>query len=291
MKSTWFSRKPHHEFAKCLREADSSRSLWESFSDWLNLAYLSLSQAAHKVRTGSLDDAKEQGYLELIGQYKNPSKMSEALAIVVNALEMDRYDFIGSAAGELELLNQWNGQFFTPKTVCDLMCQMTLGECRPDPEHRLRIAEPACGAGAMAIAATEVLKENGFAPWHYWLDCTDIDHRMFKACYIQLTLCGVPAVVRHGDTLRATQHRAEPTLVAVLHPYRYTAKELAEQEAAQKERETAEEAARIAANTLTLSTAQPLAVPARRPVPRPVASTPKPTKPAPVGQAEFSLFP
>jgi hypothetical protein len=291
VKSTWFSRKPHHDFARCLKEADSSHSPWRSFSDWVALAYLSLSQAAHKVRTGTMDEAKETEYLELIRHYKNPSKMAEALAIVVDALEEECYDFIGSAAAELELLNHWHGQFFTPKTVCELMCRMTLESSEPNPDRRLTISDPACGAGAMAIASAEILKEKGFMPWHFWIDCKDIDRRMFQACYIQLTLCGIPGVVRWGDTIRNSQHLAEPTLVGVIHPFRYSAVERAEMEASKKAQEEAAEAARIAANTLTLSATF---TPASRPrTPRPNRGVVQPApavRPPPTDHPSLSLF-
>lgn len=232
MKSTWFSRKPHHEFAKCLQEASyGSRSMWETFSDFLTLAYLSLSQAAHKFRTGEMDTAKEEEYARVLSQHKYPNKFPEAFAHVVMALEQERYDFLGTVAGELELLNEWHGQFFTPRHVCDLMARMTLGEVRPDPDRRTVFCEPACGAGAMCIAMHTVLIERQFMPWNYWITAIDVDVKMFMASYIQLTLCGIPANVIWGNTLSLQEHRNETTLVGLMHPYRKSAVERAEDEA------------------------------------------------------------
>jgi hypothetical protein len=232
MKSTWFSRPQHHAFARCLEAAShGSRSMWETFSDFLTLAYLSLSQAAHKAGTGRMDPAKEEEYLRIYRSHKHPEKFPEAFAHVVNALEVSRYDFIGTVAGELELLNQWNGQFFTPQHVCDLMARMTLGETAPDPDRRMTICEPACGAGAMVIATATALHERQFMPWHYWITAIDVDIKMFMAAYIQLTLCGIPANVIWGNTLSLQEHRNETTLVGILHPYRKSAVECAEDKA------------------------------------------------------------
>lgn len=182
MKSTWFSRREHHVFAQCLQDAHrGSRSTWEAFSDFLTLAYLSLSQAAHKLRTGTLDPAKETEYERVRKTYKHPEKFSEAFAHVVLALEVSAYDFIGTVAGELEILSNWHGQFFTPQCVCDLMAQMTMGETQPDPERRLKICEPACGAGAMCIAVANALKARNFFPWNYWITAVDVDPKMAMA--------------------------------------------------------------------------------------------------------------
>jgi type I restriction-modification system DNA methylase subunit len=232
MKSTDFSRPQHHTFARCLHDASrGSRSMWETFSDFLTLTYLSLSQAAHKLRHGEMDPAKEEEYLRIYQSHKHPKKFPEAFSHVVMALDRERYDFIGTVAGELELLNSWNGQFFTPKHVCDLMAQMTIGEAAPDPDRRMTICEPACGAGAMVIATANVLQERNFMPWNYWITAIDIDVKMFMAAYIQLTLCAIPANVIWGNTLSLEEHRNETTLVGILHPYRKTAVERAEDEA------------------------------------------------------------
>jgi len=229
MKSTWFSRKEHHVFAQCLQDAHrGSRSTWEAFSDFLTLAYLSLSQAAHKLRTGALDPAKETEYERVRKTYKHPEKFSEAFAHVVMALEVSAYDFIGTVAGELEILNEWHGQFFTPQHVCDLMARMTMGDNQPDPERRLRICEPACGAGAMCLAVANTLKSQNFAPWNYWITAVDVDPKMAMATYIQLTLCGVPANIIWGNSLSLQEHRNEPTIVGILHPIRESTTERAE---------------------------------------------------------------
>lgn len=223
MKSTWFAKKSHHEFSKLLQDAARGKyDLWNVFTDWLEVAYLSMSQAVHRLtHLDQLDQEKEEAFLKIIERYDHSGNFAQALGVVVNALEEEQYDFIGSVAGELQMLDKdFKGQCFTPASLCQAMAQMSMGDIEPDPNHRLMINEPCCGGGAISIATAQHLKSRGFMPWNYWLDCTDIDRKMFMACYIQLTLLGVPAVVRWGNSLSLEQHRADVTIVGALHPLR-----------------------------------------------------------------------
>lgn len=62
----------------------------------------------------------------------------------------------------------------------------------------------AVGAGGMVIALAEILRGWGALDKHFYVDCTDIDIRCVHMAYIHFTLLDIPAVVRHGDTLRMT---------------------------------------------------------------------------------------
>ena len=224
MKSRQFTSPDHHSFVKLLEAAagySSGVDRFRLFSDWLEMAFISLRQAVHSFQHGRINPEWEDTYLAIVGRYKNPEEFAEAMAVLVNALEGRRYDFLGSVAGEWELLDgEWRGQFFTPTHVCNLLSEISLGESKPDSKNRIAINEPACGAGATMIAAHESLRKRGFSPRDYWMDAADLDRRMFHACYIQLTLCGVPAVVRNMNTLSMEQYDAEITIVGAMHPWR-----------------------------------------------------------------------
>ena len=181
-----------------------------------------MSQPVRKWLTGEIDAKREARYMEIVKRYPNPGAFAEALGIVDLGLEEEPHDFLGNVAGELGLLEgEWSGQFFTPKPVCDLMVQMNLAEEeKPDPEHRLMICEPACGAGAMALSVASFLKDRGFHPSNWWLEAIDKDRRMFHAAYIQLSLCGVPGIVRNADALSLEQWDAELTLAGAMFPLR-----------------------------------------------------------------------
>lgn len=54
---------------------------------------------------------------------------------------------------------------------------------------------------------------------NHWT-CVDIDWKMFAACYIQLSLLGIPAAVLNANSLTLEQFDAESTIIAALHPMR-----------------------------------------------------------------------
>lgn len=59
-------------------------------------------------------------------------RFAEALAALVIEMEAHPFeDIIGGYYMEFALSEkgrQWNGEFHTPKTICDLMARLTLGE-------------------------------------------------------------------------------------------------------------------------------------------------------------------
>lgn len=70
----------------------------------------------------------------------------------------------------------------------------------------------------MVLSASAFLKERGFHPLNYWVEAIDVDAKMFQAAYIQLSLCGVPGIVRNANTLSGEQWDAELTLTGALFP-------------------------------------------------------------------------
>lgn len=222
MKSTWFKDDARKRFASTMERANRGHAhLWDTFCDFLDCAHAALYQSARRiVRADPCADA-EATYHRAMAKQREPSAFPEALAVVVSALEIRAYDFLGTFASEAGLLSKWGGQFFTPTEVAEMMAMMTLGDINPDPGHRLTICEPAVGAGSMALAVRNHLTRRGFSPRHWWIDCTDLDIRMAKAAYIQLSLCGVPGIVRCGNSLSLDTFASWPTTIGVLHPYHH----------------------------------------------------------------------
>lgn len=220
MKSTWFGDCHRYEFARLIHEADHSKHTWETFRLWLEVAYGAFRQGAHKFQTNEFCPKIEELVTKAQKRVKHPQKFTEALGVLVDAIEEKPYDFIGTTMGELGLNDKdFRGQLFTPKDLCRLVAQVTLGEIKPSP-RRLMLDEPACGGGAMVIAAAQVLKENGFYPWNYWFRATDIDWRCHAITYVQLTLLGIPAWVIHGNTLTVEMFDSATTLSGLMHPLR-----------------------------------------------------------------------
>lgn len=221
MKSQWFGCPKRYELARLIRDADHSRNSYEIFGTFLEIASGSLRQAVHKFMTGEFDAAIESRVCELQKQLKRPENMAHAFGVLTGALEERAYDFLGTVMSECELVDKsWRGQCFTPRELSAVVARMTLGDAKPDPDYRILLNEPACGGGSMLIAATEILKENGFFPWNYWWIAQDIDIRCVQMTYVQATLLGIPAVIVHGNSLAVEVRSAWPTLVAAMHPLR-----------------------------------------------------------------------
>jgi hypothetical protein len=239
-KSSDFASRQGYEFAKKLREVcpNGGRRFSEVFDDFCAISAISLQQGVCKLRTGEIDAELEAEYMRRVGRYdrERVTHFPEAFAIMVEGLEMSfqlaearaqpssgRFsgDFLGDVFMSAECGNDWHGQFFTPWHLCELMARMTVGEATPDPAKRLTIAEPACGAGAMLLAAGGILREREFGPLDWWFSATDIDERCFYMAYVQLALTGAPGVVFLGNSLsREPMRRAWVTPTGALYPYR-----------------------------------------------------------------------
>jgi len=62
--------------------------------------------------------------------------------------------------------------------------------------------EPACGSGAIVLGVAKVMEENKLNyQKQLYVEACDIDIKCVHMTYLQLALCGIPAVVIHGDSL------------------------------------------------------------------------------------------
>lgn len=221
MKSQWFGDRTRYEFAKLVQEADYHRHSYENFGTFLDMASLALRQAVNRANF-TFDEKIEEQYAKCIKQVKHPANLAHAMGVLVEALEAKPYDFLGIVMSEWGMNDRkWAGQCFTPTDLCRVMAELTFDEnITPISEKRLLISEPACGGGAMIIAAAQHLKSKGFFPWNYWVHAVDVDIRCVQMTYIQCTFLGIPAVVSHGNTISQEMRSHWPTLTAVLHPLR-----------------------------------------------------------------------
>ena len=199
-----------------------SRSPHRTFSDWLEIAAISLHQLPyHSGELAKDDDFErlEQRYLERIKPYRQDELkiLAELIGLTIAEHHTGYGDFLGEIAGEAELLNKGSGQFFTPYHLCRAISKMTLGDVRQMVEEKgiLTVCEPAVGAGALVIASAEEAASQGVDPRaHLQFDCTDVSRDAFNMAYIQLSALGLQAVVRHGNTLSGEywEHRPTPQL-------------------------------------------------------------------------------
>lgn len=126
------------------------------------------------------------------------------LYLTSEALEAEPdQDFLGEMFMGLELNNHWRGQFFTPYNVCRMMAEMTMGDAGALVEKRgwLGLNDPCCGAGALLIAARNVLTRAHIGYTSALFVAQDIDMTAGLMCYIQLSLLGCAGYVVIANSL------------------------------------------------------------------------------------------
>lgn len=203
------------DFIKCLQSVNYSIGTYDVFTDFLSVASLSLANVPFK------NQDFENEYLQIIKKYKQPEKLAELLGIVKNALATKHQDFLGDIFMELGFGSQCNGQFFTPYHISHFMAQITMQKdvIKKNLEEKgyITVCDPCVGAGAMIIAASEVLLSMGYNPHTQMLfSATDIDRKCFDMTYIQTTLYGLAGQVTWGDSLTMTENRTVRTFMAKL---------------------------------------------------------------------------
>lgn len=159
-------------------------------------------------------DRREERYLQIIRSYKpdQQKKLAEIFAKVFALLASVVYDNgkfndnLGEIFMRCNLGNKNAGQFFTPYHISELMARVTIDETlvkeKIADDGILAINDPCCGGGGMIMAALEVLHDLGVNyARNCFIEANDVDLRCVHMTYLQLALAGVPAIVRHQNTL------------------------------------------------------------------------------------------
>ena len=206
MKKTTSDRAPPREnLLKLMTELAAKHDNWRVFSDFVELAAISISNAVEHARA----QKREARYLEVIKAYAPDEvrKFPAMLAELIMELEAEPADVLGWVFEQLDLGNKYKGQFFTPKSISQLSARMLLGDGE-DIRQKIRergfvtALEPACGGGAMIIALAEALRGNGVNyQQQFHVTATDIDPKCVHMAYLQFSLLHIPAVVIHGNSL------------------------------------------------------------------------------------------
>ena len=130
------------------------------------------------------------------------ARMMALLYLAVREYEDDPTDILGTVYHDLQLNNEWNGQFFTPDSISRMMAMIAGLPPDADDGRVITINEPACGSGTLVIGAVWAMKQKGFDyRRRTFFVAQDIDIRCVWMAYIQLCLYQVPAVVVHANTL------------------------------------------------------------------------------------------
>jgi len=150
--------------------------------------------------------SREAEYLEEAKRWRKPELETFAQALGALTMEMESHpfeDLLGGCYLEFALSSQgqrWNGEFHTPKTVCDLIAHLTVGDLESLPTDRpITVCEPACGAGAMILSLAQACPPE--IRRRLRLTAIDINRTACDMTFINTTLWGIPTRVIHGNSL------------------------------------------------------------------------------------------
>ena len=190
------------EFITIFKRLAHSRNDYQVWIDLIDCIATSISNSIDKVHF----EEREKLYMEAAGRLGFSQDIPMALAVIVEAFERNPdQDFLGEIYGDLGLLSNNKGQFFTPMSVSRLMAEINLADAKERVREQgyITINDPSCGAGATLIAAASALRHiDGF---NYQTSAlftgNDIDPVVAKMCYIQLSFLGCPGYVAVANTL------------------------------------------------------------------------------------------
>lgn len=194
------------EFIKKFNSLAYSKSRWSVWEDFVVLFACAISNAVDHSQEHY--DIREKRYLRVIKKYtkEEAEVFPELAALVVCALDNNpEQDYLGKIFMDLNLSNEHNGQFFTPYHICQLMADMTCS-LNEDIYSVKTINDCACGAGATLIAGYHAMrklyeKEKLNAQNYVMMYAQDIDEIVALMCYIQLSMLGIAAMVKIGNSL------------------------------------------------------------------------------------------
>jgi type I restriction-modification system DNA methylase subunit len=193
---------PHQqEFLKLLNQMSDRHS--NVFGDFAEAAALSFSNSFWH---GPEWQAREDRYLQLAKQYgKDFTNLTRMLVEVVLSLETRMHDCLGHLymSDKVRARSRWDSDVcFTPWHIGQFMAKVQFTDFRLPEKGFIRLAEPACGAGCLVLAAAAELKNLGLNFQQVLhATCVDIRAELVHLCYLQLSLLHIPAVVIHGDSL------------------------------------------------------------------------------------------
>ena len=206
---------PEKEFLKTFKELTYQHRSWDVWNDFIVMSACALSNPVDKKHY----DEREARYLRIIRKYnkEEQAKFPELFAHMVLALELNpEQDFLGKLYTSLNLQDEGRQQHFTPYSVCELMADITMENVLKQVKENgyITINDPCCGAGATLIAgvhaARKVLMKSGLNfQNHVLVAAQDIDETVALMCYIQLSLLGVAAYIKVGDSLTAPMNTGD----------------------------------------------------------------------------------
>jgi type I restriction-modification system DNA methylase subunit len=207
------------DFGKILESISHRHDTKRVFDAFTRFAACAL--AAQTREAEYLEESKHWGKTEL-------NLFGKALGALVLEMESKPFeDVLGGYYMEFALSSkgqQWNGEFHTPKTICDFMARMILGDMESFPaDGPITICEPACGAGAMILSFGEACLPE--VRRRLRVTAIDISRTACDMAFVNTTLWGIPTRIIHGNSLSndywaawSNIHYISPWLPLLLRP-------------------------------------------------------------------------
>lgn len=186
---------PVRDFRNILEQVSRRHDVRKVFDGFVRLAACALSA-----------QTREAEYLEEAKRWEKPELelFAEALAALIEEMESRPFeDILGAHYMESALSQkgqQWNGEFHTPKPVCDLIARVMADDTSELPSDReITVCEPACGSGAMILSFAEACPPG--VRRRLRVTAIDISRTACDMAFINTTLWGIPTRIIHGNTL------------------------------------------------------------------------------------------
>lgn len=202
-------KRVHGELLKAFQLLGNKYGVHAVFEDFLAMYAYAISNSVDAYHYKK----READYMRIVKKYSR-EEIEQIVALgghLIMELESQSgypQDILGPLFHELNLHNEYAGQFFSPQNICDAMAQMAIGTDKlNNGKAYITVMEPACGSGAMVLAAAKALQAQGRNYQQEMIAvCIDIDFKCVCMTYIQLALHGIPAIIIHGNTLTTEEH-------------------------------------------------------------------------------------
>lgn len=193
----------HKDFSDTFTKLTARHSRHHVWSDFVTMSACAISNACDT----RFYKKREEMYLESVKRYtrEEANMFAELLGFVVMALEQNpEQDFLGEIFHRLNLHNEWHGQFFTPYHIGSFMAAVNIEPTKVELEQKdvITVNDCCCGAGCLLIAVANEARKVGIDVQNRMVFVAqDIDFIAAMMCYIQLSLLGLKAVVKVGNSL------------------------------------------------------------------------------------------
>lgn len=154
-------------------------------------------------------DEREERYKQIMNTYKPKEReliakiFGKIFALLSSVVYDDGTfnDYLGELFMRCNQGEKRAGQFFTPYHVSRFMAEIAITDTEIKNGEIYTINDCCCGGGGMLVAALDVLKNRYGVNYtrDCFIDAGDIDARCVHMTYLQLSLAGVPAIVKHQD--------------------------------------------------------------------------------------------